>query len=564
MKYIGSFFRMNSISPKEIESQLLFFTRESIKHLVFESKCGVPISQKTLKKTLSESEYSKIKELNPILAIYKKAKPNIYYSKHSKLWDETTFKKELLVSSNSLMTLSLLKLAQYYKSFKSIDDRLYELSKTYIKIAKVQLDFYYENLRNAEGFFIDKKNTSQSNTSFPDLVESKTTFSFADQAYMMLAYYSYSKATDDAKESETFKNFSLEILDMFESRKEFLYDESLEDCSHICYALNQMYSLSKNQKCKNLLLDMSDFIHSQYLDYGIDEKDMSLATLTSINLYLTYTNTGLLTFKESFSDMCKLFKSLFNEELATFIKPGDKKDVKYYNLESILYLVNLVLYNKTKDDKATDDLICNYFKQSIVHSSILTSFPASPNLDSPERYKHFSSKSSDLLDDLMFCLPDITTPESNCLAPVFLKSTTYSKKKGDFSSSKTNFESFNNLFLDYLILDLFLDDYIKFISPIPKPKTHSTKSKNDKKSRGYRTMEDLEIPVPESIQEDIKSQETKKINDNINEPAITSTHDFSIEEDGIFTPKSSFEDSNIIDVSILNNNISTIDYEELD
>ncbi|MGL4654518.1 MAG: hypothetical protein ACRCWM_01325 [Sarcina sp.] len=559
MKYIGSFFRMNSISPKEIESQLLFFTRESIKHLIFESKCGVPISQKTLKKTLSESEYSKIKELNPVLAIYKKAKPNIYYSKHSKLWDETTFKKELLVSSNALMTLSLLKLAQYYKAFKGIDDKLYELSKTYTKIAKIQLDFYYEKLRNSEGFFVDKKNISQSNTSFPDLTDSKTTFSFADQAYMMVAYYAYSKTTDDPKEGETFKNFALEILSMFENRKEFLYEESLEECSNICFAFNQMYSLSKSTKCKSLLLDMSDFIHSQYLDYGIDEKDMSLATLTSINLYLTYTNTGLLTFKESFNDMCKLFKSLFNEELSTFIKPGDKKDVKYYNLESVLYLINLMLHNKNKDDRSTDDLICNYFKQSIVHSSILTSFPASPNLDSPERYKHFSSKSTDLLDDLMFCLPDITTPESNCLAPIFLKSTTYSKKKGDFASSKTNFESFNNLFLDYLILDLFLDDYIKFIAPIPKPQTHTNSNKSKDKKRGYRTLDDIEVPIPDSLKEEINTTTSNKV-EKKTEPSNTLT----INDVGVFKSKPSFEDSNIIDVSILNNNISTIDYEELD
>lgn len=258
MKYIGSFFRMNSISAKEIESQLLFFSRESVKHLVLDSRCGVPISQKTLKKSFESRQYNNIKELNPIMAIYKKAKPNIYYSKHSKTWDETTFKKEILISSNALMTLNLLKLASYYKSFKDIDDDLYNLSLTYIKLAKIQLDFYYKNLRNTEGFFVDKKNISSSNNSYPELVDKSSNFSFSDQAYMMLAYYLYSTMTTDTNESRNFKNFSFEILDMFDNRKEFLYDESFEECCHICFVFNIMYELSQNTKCKNLLLDMSD------------------------------------------------------------------------------------------------------------------------------------------------------------------------------------------------------------------------------------------------------------------------------------------------------------------
>lgn len=529
---------MNSISVNEIESQLLFFTRESVKHLVFDSKCGVPISQKTLKKCMSDSEYNKVKELNPIHAIYKKAKPNIYYSKHSKLWDESSFKKDLLISSNALMTLSLLKLAEYYREFKDIDAKLFELSKTYTKIAKSQLDFYYENLRNAEGFFVDKKNVSTSNTSFPELVEIDSIFSFSSQAYMMVAYYLYSSLTYDEKESETFRKFSLEILDMFDSRKECLYDESLEECSNLCYAFNVMYSISEEEKSKSLLLDMSDFMHSQYLDYGIDEKDMSLATLTALNLYLTYKNTGLLTFKESFNDMCKLFTSLFNDEIGTFIKPNDKKDVKYYNVELVLYLINLLLQNKEiHDEDSNIDILCNFYKKSIVHSNILTSFPAAPNLDNPEKYKHFSSNSSDLLDDLMFCLPDITTPEVSSVAPVYLKSTTYSKKRLCYSTSKTNFESDTNMFLNFIVLDTFLYDHIDFIDPQAKPKSHP--SKFDKRNRSYRTIDNIDEDViyePETI------ERIKK-------------HQFET---------SATIDENIIDVQILNEDLSTIAYEELE
>lgn len=528
---------MNSISLTEIESQLLYFTRESVKHLVFDSKCGVPISQKTLKKCLSDSEYSKFKELNPIHAIYKKAKPNIYFSKHSKLWDESSFKKDLLVSSNALMTLSLLRIADYYSEFRDIDDRLFEMSKSYTKIAKSQLDFYYENLRNSEGFFVDKKNSSTSNTSFPDLSEIEGAISYSGQAYMMIAYYMYSTMTANVKEQETFKNFALEILDMFDARKDCLYDESLADCSHICYALNVMYSMSGVPKCKSLLLDMSDFIHSQYLDYGIDEKDMSLATMTALNLYLTYKNTGLLTFKESFDSICKLFISLYNDEISAFIKPGDKKDIKYYNTELILYLINLMLYNKSSDEENTImDTICNFYKKSIVHSEIMTSFPNPPSLDNTEKYKHFSSNSTDLLDDLMFCLPDITTPEISSLAPVYVKSTTYSRKKTSYSSSKTNFESDKNMFLNFIVLNTFTDDYLTFIAPIPKPKAMN--SKQNKKNRPYRTIDNIDEEVifePSTI-ENIKKHQVET---------------------------SATIDENIIDVQILNDDLSTIDCEEL-
>ena len=565
MKYIGSFFRMNSISPKEIESQLLYFTRESLNHIILDSKCGVPISQKMLKKTLSDSEYNKIKEMNPIIAIYKKAKPNIYYSKHSKLWDESSFKKDILISSNALMTLSLLKLSTYYKSFKNIDDKLFSLSKTYLKIAKIQLDFYYEKLRNNEGFFIDKRNTSTSNTSFPDLIDIDQNFSFSDQAFMMCAYYAYSKATEDNKECETFRSFALEILEMFNARKDFLYDENIEECSKICYAFNNMYSMSKNIKCKTLLLDMSDFILSKYLDYGIDEKDMSLATLTAINLYQAYNNTGILTFKESFYDICKLFKSLYNDELSTFIKASDKKDVKYYNIEIILYLVNLMLYNKNDSSETDlDDTICNFFKNSLINSDIITSFPTPPNLDCVERYKHFSNKSTDLLDDLMFSLPDITTPELSSLAPVYLKSTTYSKKKGCYSTSKMNFESYNNMFINFLILDLFSDDYMKFIAPIPRAKNSSSKSDNRKNKpfRNSSNKSEVTINEPQTIKEENRPEIIKKTT-----PSAKSLQDIlTVSALPVDKPKTVVyaDESNIIDVKILKDDLSTINYEEIE
>ena len=134
MKYIGSFFRINSMSLEEIQCQLLFLSRESLKHILLESKCGVPISQKALKKNFTKDDYNKLKEFTPLLSLYKKAKPVIYLSQNSKCWDESTFKKEIDINSNALLTLSLIKLSTYYEKFKNIDNTLFKLSKTYKKI----------------------------------------------------------------------------------------------------------------------------------------------------------------------------------------------------------------------------------------------------------------------------------------------------------------------------------------------------------------------------------------------------------------------------------------------
>ena len=118
MKYIGSFFKANSLSKEEIASQLLFLSKESVNHIVLESRCGISTNYKNLKENFKKDEISFFKNNTPLICIYKKAKPNIYSSKYSKTWDDTTFKKDIPVSSNALMTLSLLRLCSYYEKFK--------------------------------------------------------------------------------------------------------------------------------------------------------------------------------------------------------------------------------------------------------------------------------------------------------------------------------------------------------------------------------------------------------------------------------------------------------------
>ena len=95
LKYIGSFFKANSLSKEEIASQLLFLSKESVNHIVLESRCGISTNYKNLKENFKKEEISFFKNNTPLICIYKKAKPNIYSSKYSKTWDDTTFKKDM-------------------------------------------------------------------------------------------------------------------------------------------------------------------------------------------------------------------------------------------------------------------------------------------------------------------------------------------------------------------------------------------------------------------------------------------------------------------------------------
>ena len=99
----------------------------------------------------------------------------------------STFKKDVLILPNALMTLSMLETTKYYDRFQGINSSIYNISKLYKDLSKIQLDFYYNHLRNAEGFFVNKKDERQTESKEFNFSEKDASFSFIDQGYMMLS-----------------------------------------------------------------------------------------------------------------------------------------------------------------------------------------------------------------------------------------------------------------------------------------------------------------------------------------------------------------------------------------
>ena len=472
MKYIGSFFKANSLSKEEMASQLLFLSKESVNHIVLESRCGISTNYKNLKENFKKDEISFFKNNTPLICIYKKAKPNIYSSKYSKTWDDTTFKKDIPVSSNALMTLSLLRLCSYYEKFKNINSALYKRAAFYKNLSKLQLEFYYTYLRNPEGFFVNKKNDESSSKSSLNISEKEDEMSYSDQALMMLAYYMYSKVAPEDSDSKTYEDFALQILNMFVNFKEELYLLSLDECCKIDYCLNNMLLYSDNEDCRLLVLDLSDFILNKYYESNSTFSNLETTSLLALNMYLSYKNTNILIFKDAYLDLIELFCNMFNDEKGIILKGTDKKEYKYSNMEICLYLTNLLMSFDLDEDSSDkrENIISKVYKNYIVNSGIVTSFPDAPNLDSHERYKKFSLKPDDLIDESMFRMTNANSPELTGLAPIFTKNLKYSTKKSIFTSDKTTFDSTKNMFIFFVFINSFIDKYINFITDTPKEK----------------------------------------------------------------------------------------------
>ncbi|MGL4773195.1 MAG: hypothetical protein ACRC2K_06455 [Clostridium sp.] len=468
MRYIGPFFRMNSLSQSEISNQLFFLSKEAIKTLVLNSKCGiVATNNRGSKKTTSTNDISTLNNFSPLLCIYRKSSPSFIHSKSSHGFDESTFKKEINASTNALMTLSLLELSDYYNNYNNVNADSYR--DGYIALAKEQLDFYYENLRNNDGVFVSKKNITEGSSRNFALVEKERKFNFVDQAFMMTAYYLYSLHGKDEEVSKEYKAFSLEILQMFSDFKDSLYNLSLEELCKLLLSFNVFYRSSSNSDCLALIIDLGDFAINKFneRDYYVD--DIEYSALLSICLLESYKHTNIISFKEKHDEILEKLLSLYDEDKGIFNKLKDKKDIKYSCLDINFYILALIMHcNDGEKDSELRGRVSTLYRRLITSSGIIPSWPEAPSIDEKGRYRDFSLKADDLLDETYFKMSNIPTPQSSGLAPIFIKNVSYSRKKDTFEPGKNTFDSSTNMLIFFTFIYYLKDDVCETMFPSSK------------------------------------------------------------------------------------------------
>lgn len=459
---------MNSLSQKEIGSQLFHLSKESVKTLVLNSKCGILAQVRTSKKS-SIDDISILNNFSPLLCLYRKASPLFIHSKSSHGFDESSFKKEINQTTNALMTLCLLELSEYYSHYNDGKRNIVSLEKPFKYIAKEQLQFYSENLRNNEGLFVDKKNVSDGNLKGFSLIDKDNKFNFSDQAFMMVAYFLYSYFNESDPISHEYIKFAHEILDMFKNYKNVLYDLSFNENVQIFLALNVFYKYSSDSDAKRLILDLGDFLISKFQekDYYLDSIDD--CALFSICLMEAYKHTDIISFKEMSKEINEKLINLYDTDKNIFVKLSDKKESKYSCLDINFYLICMLKYS-LQEDRTTElkPIISNIYRKFFINGGLLTSWPEAPTLDEVERYRKLSLRSDDMLEETYFRMPILPTPKGTGLAPIFVKSLTYSKRKDSLSVKRTSFDSNKNMLNFFLIIYLLKDmveDFMEFDSP---------------------------------------------------------------------------------------------------
>lgn len=434
---------------------MFYLSKESIKDIIFHSHCGIKMSSKDLKsKQCPLNDINTFKSLSPLISLYRKSSCKLETINNKLNWKNSNIKKEILISSNAYMNLSLLELCTYYNEFKGNYPKKANMNNLYLFIAKKQLDFCNSYLRNFEGLFVDKADISSELISKIKLEDKDKNFKFSNQALLMCAYYKYSTISQD-KFSEDYRKFSFDILDMFVKFRNELYTLSLAELNKLSLALNIFYNYSKHSKSYELLIDMFEYLTENYEDAAFND-NIENKCLLCLNAFLLYKNSGILKFKENAIEMYSSLADLYDPSLGIFIKENNKKDISFSCNEILLYIINSILISDfCENNNSYENILINTFKHQVIESGLIPSWPEAPNIDDPERYKHFSLKSDDLLEENNFKMPVMPTPKSAEMASVFFKKVTYNKRKKTFSISKKSFYSDNNMFLFFLIIHLF-------------------------------------------------------------------------------------------------------------
>jgi len=246
---------------------------------------------------------------------------------------------------------------------------------------------------------------------------------------------------------------------MFKQFKNEIYNIPHDELVKVCFAFNIFYKYSQLEDAKTLLLDFSDLMveNLKHIPSSVIKDKIDISCLAYINCIMLNNLTHMAKFKDTANKIYFNLEKLYQPDKGIFVKDIEEKENKFNCDEIVLYLYMVILqneYDSNKDKDVDYSMVHNIYKNQIINSGIILSWPEVPDLDNVERYRNFSSKAEDLLKDEYFRMPSMPSPESNELAPIFIKYVTLNKRKERYKQYKHSFDASKNMFIFFLILFL--------------------------------------------------------------------------------------------------------------
>lgn len=457
LNYIGPFLRVNVLKVDNMLYQLFYLSKESLKHILLYSRCGIQMNHKEINNKLFNNDNNTFKSISPLLAVYKKASPILETHNNRLMWREDKFKKEILVKSNGLMCYDILKLYAILKQILNREEDK-KLNDFYLQLAEKQLIFFINNLRNSEGYFVDKV---QENTQDMSLDQKDYKFKFSDQLIIMNCCYLLSTLKEN---SDDYRNFALDIFQAFLDNKDFLYTENKEELLLCALFLKDFYKMSNHPMAKFALIDLIELL----LD-----KSESLEIVEFNNKYSFYSSMFILLNDLDLTEEIEKFNLFKNKAIKSVLyelelgkglvnSQLNSKEINYNSDDLMNLIIALMLNCKNESSSEINALNKEVYKKYLVSSGIILSWPEVPEINNAERYRNFSKKSEDVLDEQYFRLNSFPSPDESHLAPIFIKNIEYNIKKQRFKQGRISFDSNKNMYIYYIILNNFGDDYLRF------------------------------------------------------------------------------------------------------
>ncbi len=451
--HLGKFLKLSSIDFPVIEYQLFNFSKESLKQILLNSKCGEIINGKEFKEKPSNTDLIGTKNIYPLSCLYKKGKPKIKPLKGIYSWKNDKIKKKIDILSNSYMTLNILNLIDYYEKTIDNEKKRKEIIKFYLSCVKCQLNYYIDNFRNELGVFVNKKviedpsDNKDSKICFQIYSDS---FDFPSQANLMICFY---RCSNFMKETSPYKipflNFALEMEKMFVDFKEDILKSPKDKLVELLFSLSIYLKYVDSPGIINLSSKILENLINNY----------TLSSMSTYNKVLLHESMKNL--KESLKDKkdFNIYKDIISEYLwDLFDMFGDENFMKneiINEYDLISYMVYLLKYNK--------EVSKDFYENTFLPSKIFSCFPNIPKKYESEGYFKLNKKDEYKIPDKYFKPLSYKTMEETKVTPIICKDIEFNFEKNKFSKGKKKFDALINMRLIFLIMDSLKDIIIRSI-----------------------------------------------------------------------------------------------------